>query len=259
MEAPKHFEFTVKAHQDISHRFRLAAKKECLEAFERMREIYNILRTCVLLIQTHGSFKPSPNNLKQFRRFFRVIDRDDLTLIWETRGSDWERLEVKSKLAKALADLDVSHVTDPFRTMPAHTEGLAYFCLHGLGSCMYYYQYSDGEMVELFAKLKDLEEDVYVLFNNLAMWDDAQRFQHYIRKGSFPRLTKAVGLDSALEVLQKTRYPVSKAILTRKVGWRLIEWREGEQIPLAIFLKKIPNKSYSKAEEVIEEIKKKRV
>jgi|GEM_PF-5433672 uncharacterized protein YecE (DUF72 family) len=75
---------------------------------------------------------------------------------------------------------------------------------------MYYYQYSDEEMRELFAKLGDFEEDVYVLFNNLAMWYDAQRFQHYIKKGAFPRLTKAVALDSALEVLVKLVTPQEK-------------------------------------------------
>ena len=73
--APADFEFTVKAHQDISHRFRFAVEPS-LKPFEQMKEICKILEAQVLLIQTHGSF--GPNKLGDAYNFFRKIPRDDL-------------------------------------------------------------------------------------------------------------------------------------------------------------------------------------
>jgi len=50
-EAPRGFEFTVKAHQDISHKHRLQLDFS-REPFEKMKEICHTLRSEVLLIQT---------------------------------------------------------------------------------------------------------------------------------------------------------------------------------------------------------------
>ena len=38
-KAPKDFEFTVKAHQDISHKAKVKVEKASLQAFERMKQI----------------------------------------------------------------------------------------------------------------------------------------------------------------------------------------------------------------------------
>jgi uncharacterized protein YecE (DUF72 family) len=38
-KAPKDFEFTVKAHQDISHKAKVKVEKAILQAFERMKQI----------------------------------------------------------------------------------------------------------------------------------------------------------------------------------------------------------------------------
>ena len=150
------------------------------------------------------------------------------------------------------------HVVDPFKTLPVYVGKTAYFRLHGLGKRLYYYQYSDEELKRLFEIVKDYEEkteEVYVLFNNLSMFDDAIRFKHYIEKGSFPSLTEAVGLESIRQVLSKTRYPASKSTLLKKVGWKLVEIEKGKQIRLEEILKKIPSKTYENVDEILEEIK----
>jgi uncharacterized protein YecE (DUF72 family) len=38
-KAPENFEFTVKAHQDISHKSKVKVEKASLQAFERMKQI----------------------------------------------------------------------------------------------------------------------------------------------------------------------------------------------------------------------------
>jgi uncharacterized protein YecE (DUF72 family) len=50
--APAKFEFTVKAHQDISHRGRMKINEDSLRAFERMKRTCKLLNSNVLLIDT---------------------------------------------------------------------------------------------------------------------------------------------------------------------------------------------------------------
>ena len=256
-EAPEGFEFAVKAHQDISHRFKLEVNEECIEAFERMKEICYALEAKVLLIQTPESFKPSPEGIKRIKNFFETIEKNDLTIVWETRGLEWERLDIRRKIAEDLSQLDILHVTDPLRIMPAYSKDLVYFRLHGLGARRYYYQHSNNDLVMLAKIVNDLEniKKTYILFNNLAMWDDARRFQDYLKDRKLPHITQALGLGSIHETLAKTHYPIDKMYLSKNFGWRLIEWKEETQIPLDTFLKKIPSRSYKNVEEIIEEIK----
>jgi uncharacterized protein YecE (DUF72 family) len=254
-KAPSDFEFTVKAHQDISHKFRFEIEPS-VKAFERMTEICKTLQARILLIQTPGSFRP--NNLDEAEKFFEKVKREDLCVVWETRGPAWENQNVKEKLTETLQRLNVPHVTDPFVAMPAYTSDVAYFRLHGLGKRLYYYQYTDDELKKLYETVKPLEakgKTVYVLFNNLAMFDDGARFMNYIETGKFPSLTGAVGLESIKNVVRKTRYPTTKSLLLKRLGWRLVEPEEGKQTRLEEILKNLPSKSYKDVEEVLRELK----
>jgi uncharacterized protein YecE (DUF72 family) len=254
-KAPENFEFTVKAHQDISHKFKFDIDPS-VKAFEQMKEICKALKARILLIQTPASFKP--DRLEDAHEFLGKINRESLVVIWETRGLSWDELAAREKLTKTLQELDVPHVTDPFRAAPTYTGDVAYFRLHGLGERMYYYQYTDKELRRLHEFVKPLEAEgkqVYVLFNNLSMFDDALRFMRYLETKSFPRVTEAVGLESVKKVVEKTRYPATKSVLLKKLGWRLVEVEEGKQVRLNKLLKNIPSKAYRSVEEVLREVK----
>ena len=255
-KAPENFEFTVKAHQDISHKARLKVEELSLQAFERMKQICKALNTKILLIQTPGSFRP--DKLVDAEKFFREVNRENLVLVWETRGPAWETSEAHKKLGKILEKLDVTHVTDPFRVMPAYTGEIAYFRLHGLGEQMYYYQYSNMELEKLKELVTPYEKEgkeVYVLFNNLSMFEDGVRFMEYLSKESFPKITSSTGLASIKEVIEKTHFPASKNLLIKKVGWRLVEVDEGKQARLSMFLSDLPSKSYKNADDLLKDLK----
>jgi len=255
-KAPQDFEFTVKAHQDITHKFRFELKPT-LPAFETMKQICQTLKARILLIQTPGSFRP--DKLGDAEKFLSKIKRNNLVVVWETRGPAWDTQEVREKLAERLEALNVVHVTDPFKVLPVFTEDIAYFRLHGLGKQLYYYQYTDDELEQLRRLVQPFERDgkeVYVLFNNLAMFDDAIRFMHYVKTGSFLSLTEAVGIDSVRKVIEKIRYPVTKSVLSERVGWRLVELKKGKQTRLEELLKPLASKSYGSMEEVLYEIEK---
>ncbi len=255
-KAPKNFEFTVKAHQDISHKAKLKVEETSLQAFERMKHICKTLNSKILLVQTPGSFRP--DRLGDAEKFFEKVNREGLVLIWETRGPAWENGEVLKRLGRILEKLDVSHVTDPFRAMPTYTGKVAYFRLHGLGKRIYYYQYSDSELRRLKELINPYEKygkDVYVLFNNLSMLTDGVRFKEYLSKGVFPKITGSMGLASVRSVVERMRYPASKNLLVRRLGWRLVEVEEGMHVRLRAFLASLPSRTYRNAEELIDEIK----
>jgi uncharacterized protein YecE (DUF72 family) len=253
-KAPSNFEFTVKAHQSISHKFRFELEPS-LKAFEQMKEICKALETRILLIQTPGSLRP--DKLGDAERFFRKISREDLCIVWETRGPAWETPDIREKLAETLREVEVCHVTDPFVIMPAYMGSVAYFRLHGLGKRLYYYQYTDAELRKLYEIIKPIEAEgraVYVLFNNLAMFDDGVRFMYYVETGKLPSLTGAVGFESIRKVIEKTRYPTTKGLLIKRLGWRLVELERDRQIRLEELLGSLPQKSYTEAEEVLREL-----
>ncbi|MEM2110257.1 MAG: DUF72 domain-containing protein [Candidatus Bathyarchaeia archaeon] len=254
-KAPRDFEFTVKAHQDISHKYKLKLEL-AREPIERMKEICRTLNAEILLIQTAASFKP--NSLGEATKFFEKIDRDNLTLVWETRGPLWEEDEFRDKLKEVLERVNVVHVTDPLRAMPVFTDQLAYFRLHGLGAQMYYYQYMNEELAKLYDLIKPFDtanKKVFVLFNNLSMFEDSKRFLYFLENGRFPPLTEVTGWESVKALIEKTKYPSTKGMLIKKLGWRLIELEDGKQIRLSELLKDLPSKNYKKKEEVLAELK----
>jgi len=255
-KAPPEFEFTVKAHQDISHRFKFEPEPS-LRAFETMKQICQTLEARILLIQTPGSFRP--DKLQEAEKFLGKIQRNGLVVVWETRGTAWDQPDVRKTLADSLKKLNVAHVTDPFKTLPVYTNQVAYFRLHGLGKELYYYQHSDNELKQLNRLVEPLERDgkeVYVLFNNLAMFEDAVRFKSYIETDSLPSLTGALGIDSVRKVIEKTRYPVTKSALSKRLGWRLIELEKEKQVKLDELLRQLPpSKSYTNVDEVLQEIR----
>jgi len=258
-EAPPNFEFTVKAHKDISHNYKLTDSLDCLRAFDQMKDICLTLNAKILLIQTPGSFKPTKENITTTRKFFEKIDRNKLAIVWETRGPDWDQPALRKTLAIMLKELNVTHVTDPFKIMPIHVSNFAYFRLHGLGARMDYYQYSDDELKKLIEKVSPLEKQgktVYLFFNNLAMFDDGQRLNYFLLKSEFPRITGATGLESVRMLIQRTHYPASKGKLSKLFGWKLVEWKKDEQIPLDNLLKVLPTRTYESVEEVLLEITK---
>ncbi|MBX5321539.1 MAG: DUF72 domain-containing protein [Candidatus Bathyarchaeota archaeon] len=255
-KAPQNFEFTVKAHQDISHKSKMRLDETSQKAFETMKQICKTLNAKILLIQTPGSFRP--DKLNEAKKFFANVNREDLTLVWENRGPEWEKPEVVEKLKQVLSSLNVVHVTDPLRVLPAYTSQIAYFRLHGLGKELYYYQYTDEELRrlgEIARKFEAEDKTVYVFFNNLSMYEDGLRFMQYLSSGKFPKITGAVGLESVKSIIAKTRYPAPKSMLVKKVGWRLVEIEEGKQVRLADLLAELPSKTYKSADEILKELK----
>lgn len=198
------FEFTVKAWQAITHpptsptwrkagikispeeedRYGfLRPTKEVFGAWEKTKEICQVLGVKVCLIQCPASFTAVEQNIRNMREFFSKIDRDGLTIVWEPRGKSW----TDEKVRMLCQELDLTHCVDPFSQEPLFfSKKKAYFRLHGKppGDRMYYYRYTEEDLRRLLEKLRVLEAKgltVYCLFNNVYMGEDAERFIHLIK------------------------------------------------------------------------------
>lgn len=194
-EAPRDFEFSLKAWQLITHQANsptyrrlktpLSQKEKnlvgnfqltepTLRAWEGTLEAARALQAKVVVFQCPASFRPTAENTGRMRAFFSRIDRGGLLLCWEPRGP-WPP-ELVRQLCR---ELELVHCVDPFQTEPVYGS-VRYFRLHGIGG--YRYRYSDEELLRL-RNLCTAEMVHYVLFNNTNMFEDAKRFLRILGDG----------------------------------------------------------------------------
>jgi len=194
-EAPRDFEFTIKAFQVITHDSksptykRLKRKfgnpknygffkntKEVFDAWEMTREVAKALNSKIIVFQSPASFRPEKENIDNFRRFFKKIKEKNFISVWEPRGN-WPEDLIRG-LCK---ELNLVHCVDPFKQKPLFGK-INYFRLHGKPGYNLRYEYTEKDLKELL-KFCDKKEN-YVLFNNLSMAKDAFRFQKLCQKFS---------------------------------------------------------------------------
>ncbi|MFL6450705.1 MAG: DUF72 domain-containing protein [Bryobacteraceae bacterium] len=191
--APPDFRFCMKAWQLITHTpasptyRRLKSKISSEEtdlygsfrpteqvslAWERTREIAQILEAQVIVFQCPKSFLPTRGNVRNLGTFFQEVDRCECTFAWEPRGVDWSQELVRD----LCADNYLVHCVDPFESESAYGDAL-YWRLHGKEG--YRYRYTEEDLADLDAKLdryEDVKRERYVMFNNIYSKQDALRF-----------------------------------------------------------------------------------
>ncbi|HEV2765486.1 MAG TPA: DUF72 domain-containing protein [Pyrinomonadaceae bacterium] len=191
-EAPAGFEFTLKAWQLITHQSSSPTyrrlKRELTEeeregagsfrptatvadAWRLTRECADALRASTVLFQCPASFRPTPENVKHLRVFFKSVERGKLSFCWEPRGG-WPRELIK----ELCGELDLWHAVDPFAERTV-TPARCYFRLHGRRG--WRYQYEEAELEELRSMLPGRGKS-YVFFNNVHMREDAVRFREML-------------------------------------------------------------------------------
>ncbi|MEM1677173.1 MAG: DUF72 domain-containing protein [Nitrososphaerota archaeon] len=158
----------------------LKATEENIEAWKKSLEIARALNARVLVVQTPASFNYTEENVKNIEEFFSTVERDGFIIGWEPRG-DWrENLE---KVKQICSKLDLVHIVDPFRSKPVSEHRVCYFRLHGIGGkeVNYSYRYTLSDLEKLLEIVKDEvgegREEIYVMFNNVSMREDASTFK----------------------------------------------------------------------------------
>ncbi len=176
------FQFTVKSFKGITHLHRFQ-KNQSLDAFGIIRDMCSAPNARYILFQTPASFKPTPGNMENMRRFFSSIDMSQITAVWEPRGTWYDDPRL---IERACTETGLVHCVDPFRNEPLvfGKPGSAYLRLHGFGEpTMYRYNFSDQELRQLCEKIASLPQgvkDTYVIFNNEACYRNGRTFQGMI-------------------------------------------------------------------------------
>jgi len=204
-DAPRDFEYTMKAWQVITHRgtsrtyrrlvssFSESQRAEAggfrvndtvMAAWDRTVECAAILRATAILLQCPASFRATPDNVSAMRGFFATIDRPlGVRFMWEPRGA-WPDALVRD----LCGELSLVHAVDPF-VRPSQTPQLLYWRLHGNKS--HYARYSDDELRQVRRWLDDSDAvDAYVLFNNIPRVKDIERFRELGLDDGFVRLPR---------------------------------------------------------------------
>ncbi len=205
-EAPEGFVFNMKAWQAVTHppssptwrrsKWRppkelwerygdLKPTRENIEAWEVTCDAAEALKARVVVVQTPPRFGYSEENVERVLRFFREassICGSSVLIGWEPRGSWRERPETVARIVESVDRL--IHVVDPFRWWPP-TSGLSptvYLRLHGIGGreTNYRYKYSDEDLARLKEMVAEVDGEVFVMFNNVFMRDDATRFKRIL-------------------------------------------------------------------------------
>uniref|UniRef100_A0A7J2U461 DUF72 domain-containing protein n=1 Tax=Ignisphaera aggregans TaxID=334771 RepID=A0A7J2U461_9CREN len=205
-EAPPDFVFAMKAWQAITHPLDsptwkkakvvpdknladrygfLRPTKEVFEAWESVVEAAKTLEAEVIVIQTPPSFGYSEEYYRNAVEFFSATNTSNFVIGWEPRGTWLQNLDKVADIVSRFKN--VIHIVDPFKALPTVCKEVTYFRLHGIGKgeVNYRYKYTDEDLqnlLDIVRKILSKSNNVYAMFNNVYMAQDAQRFRELIKK-----------------------------------------------------------------------------
>jgi len=201
-QAPANFEFTLKAWQLITHdpatnpyqnlKEKLTARdlagcgafkptRIVFDAWAFTESVANALGAKIIVFQGARNFRPTPDNLKNFRNFFKRIRRDKFQFVWEPAGKWPEDL-----LQSLCAELGLIYSSAPQAENPISFGPLHYFRLRGKNG--FRTRYTEADFA-LFKKIAENDKPCYFVFNNGTMLFDARNFVKSLN-GEPPVLTE---------------------------------------------------------------------
>lgn len=252
---PQKFQFTVRAHQTITHKNRLQPTQETLENFQKIREICEILKADIIHFQTPPSLKMEQTSIKNLRNFLSSVDLGKMRIALEVRGTSPSQLP--QELVKTMQEHNVIHCTDLSKgEMPAYNSDILYSRLFGKG---YHnvFQPTDKELKQIDKKAsKGNFKKVILSFHFTKMFKDATRLKIYKQTGKFPKITKSTGLSSLEEVLKEdTQFPATRQELIHSQGWKLFDLTADKRALTRELLHELPEKTYHNIDEVMQTVK----
>lgn len=250
---PPNFEFTVRCHRELTHRYRLEPVEQAYKILEKMLTICETLKAGIMHMQTPPTFKFNEGKIKSIRDFFNSVNLREVRLAWEVRRTE---AKLPLSLIKLMQDLNITHCVDLSREEPAFPSDVLYTRLFGKG-VHNLYQFTDEELKEIDEKATRGEhEKVILCFHGVKMYKDAARFKFYKQTDRFPEVTSSTGLGSLKEVLSEdAHFPCTKAQLVQRQGWKVIDLTSDRRVHASELLAKIPEQSYRSIDEVIQAVR----
>jgi uncharacterized protein YecE (DUF72 family) len=242
---PADFVFSVRCHQDLSHRIGLKPVAEAYEILDRMLRYCRVLQAPFLVLETPSGSDLNKRAVKDARDLFSSLNLNGRRLVWELRS------QVSPLAIELMRDFNIINCVDLSKDEPAFMSDVVYSRLFGKGKHNIY-QFTDGELKEIDEKAIQLGSKVAALsFHGLKMNTDAVRFQQYKSTGKFVPATASTGINSVRAVLsEEPDFPISKADLIACQGWKVVDVSLDKRVHLSDLLAKIPDKTFYSGDEV---------
>lgn len=243
---PSDFTFSVRCHQDLTHRIGLKPTDEAYRVLGQMVAYCGILRAPWLVFETPASYVLNDKAVDKASEFLSSANLHGVRLAWESRALVTQRAQ------KMMQNQNIVHAVDLSRETPLFPSDAIYTRLFGKGKHNIY-QFSDDELKQIDQKILLSEaKTVSLAYHGVRMYTDATRFAHYKKKGTLPSVTGLAGVASAKAVLaEDTRFPIKKQELVEKQGWKVFDASEEERIHLSDWLQRLPEKTYGNVDEVV--------
>jgi uncharacterized protein YecE (DUF72 family) len=247
---PKDFVFSVRCHQDLTHRIGLVSTPRAYEVFFQMRSYCDILNSPYLVLETPAKYEITQRNVKDVEDFLSSINLEGVKLVWEYRAP------ITQTFIDLMQNYGIIQCVDLSRQIPSYNLDVTYSRLFGKGQHNIY-QFTDDELAEIDQQARDTNSKTVVLsYHGARMNSDAIRFSHYKSTGKFLPVTAYTGIDSVKDVLSEdTTFPASKAQLKAEQGWKVIDLTPYKRVHLSEVLDKLPIKTYPNLDEVIKELR----
>jgi uncharacterized protein YecE (DUF72 family) len=252
---PRDFEFSVRCHKSVTHRYKMEPVEEAFEAFESMKSICRVLDSRFLVLETPSALDFTDEKIESVRNFFEGVNQKEIRVVWELRRKRGE--PVPPDLVAVMRDHNIIHCVDFSKEEPAIESDIVYSRVFGKGEHNIY-QFTDKEIKEVDNNVARRNPDLAaVSYHNVRMYKDAARHKVYKETGEFPSVTGSEGEQSLRKVLMEdARFPITKTELLKDQGWKVIDLTEDTRVHARALLGKLPNKQYENIEEIMESLPK---
>ncbi len=215
-----------------------------------MRTYCDILKTPYLILETPATYIINRESVSQTRDFLSSLNVAGMQLVWEYRAP------ITEYIISLMREFNIIQCIDLSKEKPVYNSEITYSRLFGKGQHNLY-QFTDDELLEIDQKAQDTHSKKIILsYHGARMYSDAARFIQYKKTGNFLPVTSYIGVDSAKAILaEDTQFPTTKSELYVKQGWKVFDLSQTKRMHLSEVLNKIPNKTYSSLDEVIEELR----
>ena len=243
---PEDFTFSVRCHQDLTHKIGLRPVDEAYQVFGQMITYCRLLDSPFLVLETPATYFLNNNSLRAARDFFASVSLKGVRVVWEIRAP------ITQQTIDLMADYNVIHCVDISISKPTEWSDVGYTRLFGRGKHNVW-QFTDEELKEIDTNAMESKAKVVALsYHGARMIKDALRFKHFKLIGDFPSVTSFTGLDSARAVLSEDSiFPSSKQTLISDQGWKVFDATADKRQHLSELLLKLPQKIYASVDEVI--------
>ncbi len=243
---PPDFTFSVRCHQNLTHKIGLRSVDEAYGILARMIEYCGVLGSPFLVLETPRSYVLDTRAVGDARDFLSSVNLKGVKLVWDIRAL----LTVEA--TKLMQDLGIVQSVDLSWQEPVVSSDVVYSRLFGKG-WHNRYQFTDDELLEIDSKVEKAQPKVAALsYHGMRMNTDAARFKTFKRTGKFIPITSFTGLESAKAVLvEDAKFPVSKEELIQQQGWKVVDLTADKRVHLSDVLLKIPEKTYNNLDDVV--------